>query len=666
MRNILICLIIAVFCLSPSPVSAQEDEAISTPILGSVPNFRDIAGISASNGGTGFANPTSNNGVMLTGVFYRTNVLTLAPQTIPTQVYLPILPADQNTVSGLNIGLYIDLRTPSDINSTVPNWLPTGATGINIDIYSTQTQPSQPPFNTATVSQMVSYMESLYTLFVTSPVERSQLGQVLLTLAHTSTSALYHCDAGKDRTGWTSALLESIAGVSSATIMTDYLATNKYTASLISTVGPQLKALYPGSDLNAINAVLGVSSDYLNTALDQVIASYGSMNAYLIQGLGLSLADIYVLRAKMVYYSTLPGQSGLDGNAAAGAGLLNALQSSPLSGNYTAFNYYLQSAIDAGTLGSLPDQVGGQIYADAASFALRLSQWIDEAVMSYTRGCNLGEGKTHTWAEGIGGIFSTGGSSSAASSREYNGGMLMGATHRFNDHVSADMGIGYDWGSVHSAGASATVNTLLTTVSGRYGLSSLETGPFVTARADAGYVDCGCTRPLDGGLDNAAGKTAGALYGGIAELGDIIRFAPFNFTLQTGARVIGVRLHSFDESGSELALGFDTISKTYSSLLVDLGISLDCRQLGTWAIAPTLALGYERAFANPSVQSTGTIYGYSVIQYSAFDSRDLTKAGLTVTAQHGAFMVTAEINGLMGGAADSLGLNGQVSVNYRF
>jgi len=37
-----------------------------------------------------------------------------------------------------------------------------------------------------------------------------------------------------------------------------------------------------------------------------------------------------------------------------------------------------------------------------------------------------------------------------------------------------------------------------------------------------------------------------------------------------------------------------------------------------------------------------------VSQYSAFDSRDLSRAGLTVTAQRGAFMVTAEINGLMG------------------
>jgi hypothetical protein len=432
--------------------------------------------------------------------------------------------------------------------------------------------------------------------------------------------------------------------------MTDYMATNFYEANLINA-----KYIDP------------VSQDYLNAALTQAsLPPYGSMNAYLTQGLGLSMADIYVLRAKMVYYLTLPGQNGLAGNAAAGAGLLNALQNSPLSGNYTAFNYYLQSAIDAGTLGGVENQVGGQVYADAASFVLRLSQWIDEAVMSYTRGCDLGEGQTRIWTAGLGGEFYTGDPPIAASSTEYNVGTLIGATHRFNDHASADLGIGYDWGSVGSANASATVNTVLTTIGGRYGFLSLETGPFMTARADAGYTFLGCMRPLDGGLGDATGKTNGVFYGGLAGLGDVIRSAPFTFTLQTGVRVTGVYLRSFNESGSEVALDFNAIDKTYSSWLFDLGVSLDRRQLGAWTIAPALDLGYERAFTNPRVQSTGTIYGYSVIQYSAFDSQDLTKAGLTVTAQRGAFMVTAEIYGLIGGAAESTGLNGQVSINYRF
>jgi protein-tyrosine phosphatase len=105
--------------------------------------------------------------------------------------------------------------------------------------------------------------------------------------------------------------------------------------------------------------MLGVEPGFLQTALDQAIASYGSMNAYLSEGLGLSQSDVYVPRAKMVDFLTLSGQSGFVGSAAAGAAFLNALQNSPLSGHYTAYNYYLQSAVDAGTLWGVEAQVGG-------------------------------------------------------------------------------------------------------------------------------------------------------------------------------------------------------------------------------------------------------------------------------------------------------------------
>jgi protein-tyrosine phosphatase len=161
---------------------------------------------------------------------------------------------------------------------------------------------------------------------------------------------------------------------------------------------------------------LGVQSSYLQAALDQVIASYGSMNAYLTQGLGLSQADIYVLRAKMVDYLTLPGQSGFVGNAAAGAALLNELQNSPLSGTYTAFNYYLQSAIDAGTLGGVQAQVGGQVNADAAAYLLRQPLWLDAALAPYADGRDLADGQTRIWLTGLGGTFATAARGGAAGS----------------------------------------------------------------------------------------------------------------------------------------------------------------------------------------------------------------------------------------------------------
>ena len=296
--------------------------------------------------------------------------------------------------------------------------------------------------------------------------------------------------------------------------------------------------------------------------MDQVNASYGSIDAYLKQGLGLSQADIYVLRAQMVDYLTLPGQTGFVGNAAAGATLLNELQDSPLSGNYTAFNYYLQSAIDAGTLGGVQSQVGGQVRADAAADLLRQPLWLDAALAPYADGHDLVPGETRIWLSGLGGYVATNGHGGIASSSEQSAGPLMGATYRIDTQSSVFMGLGYDWGSVGSAGASADVGTVLGTMGGRYAFSSLEEGPFVGARADVGGLDYQGKRPLGGGLGTASGNAPGVVYGAQAVLGDVIHLAPVTVTPQAGVRVAHVTLGGFQETGSELALNLDRLSHT--------------------------------------------------------------------------------------------------------
>lgn len=647
-RNLSFCIVSVVLCLSFSPVSAQEP--ISTPILTSTPNFRDLAGISASNGGTGFANTTGNGGAMRTGVIYRSD-------------YLSLSNADWITISTLQIGRDIDLRTPSEILEN-PDRVPNGATYTNINIYGTSS-PVPMPFD-GTPAEAIGFMQAVYQEFVTDQTQRNGFRMVLITLANDSSADLYHCSGGKDRTGWTSAILENIAGVSQATIMQDYLATNSYTAAYVSATKARLLAENREWDPATVDALLGVQSSYLQSALDQVAATYGSMYAYLTQGLGLTQADIYVLRARMVYYSMLPGQSGLTGNAAAGAAFLNALQDSPLSGHYTAFNYFLQSAIDAGTLGGVETRAGGQVHADAASFLLRRPQSIDEVVAPYTSGRGIGSGQTGFWVAGLGGSFWSDGHGGISKSTEYSAGSVLGVTHRFNNQTSAHLGIGYGWGSVEGNDARATLNTVLGTVGGRYAFSALEDGPYLTARAIAGWVDYQSDRTLGGGLGTARGDTTGAVYSGLAGIGDVIPFAPFTFTLQTGVRVTDANLGSFTESGSELGLDVSGVDKMYTSVLFDVFVSLDPQELGAWTIAPALALGYERILDNPQVESTGTLYGLSVTQNSAFDSRNLMKAGLGVTARHEAFRVKAGVDGLVGDGADSAGISGLLSLSYSF
>jgi protein-tyrosine phosphatase len=626
--------------------TATAQQPINTPLLPSDENFRDVAGLAKAYSGTGFADTTSHNGVMRTGIFYRSQSLN------------NLTPNDWTTLSSLGIRHDIDLRTPAEINGNT-DWVPQDATYTNVNIYGT---PTPPPVNIVTDADRAKlYMIGSYEGFVADPLQRQQFRTLLTDLAHASSPTLYHCSAGKDRTGWTSMLLQSMAGVSQANIHQAYMATNDYMANGIKSQETQLNNL----GLGYMWPILVVDPAYLQAGLDEVTQMYGSIDAYLKQGIGLTQADIYVLRAKMVYYQTVPGQGQFSGNAAAGARLLAELQNSPLSGSYTAYNYYFQSAIDAGSLGDVPSQVGGQVHADATAYLLRQPLWVDWAIAPYASGSDLGVCQRRFWVAGLGDYFASSGHGGLATSTEYNGGTLVGITCRLADPLSAYCAVGDNAGTVASAGANADVNTGLFTFGARYGLFGLEAGPFVAARADIGWIDYTSNRALDGGLGTAHGHSAGGLYSGRADVGDVLRLASFTLTPQVGFRLTNASLAGFHENGSDMALGVDGFNRTMPSFLADLNVSLDPTVWRGWVVAPFADLGYELALDSPQVEGGGQLYGFGISQVSAYDSWYLMKAGLGITAQRDAFVLTFGVNGIFAERSSS-GLIPQLSVGYRF
>ena len=142
-------------------------------------------------------------------------------------------------------------------------------------------------------------MENMNRTFVTDAVVRKSFTDMFNQIATTSGAQVIHCTAGKDRTGWASAILQSLVGVSPQTIMSDYLLTNQYSAksiesqlAYIETLSPAQAALY--------SPLLHVEASYLQAGLDQLKASYGSVQNYLLNGLGLSPQTIAALVVKLV------------------------------------------------------------------------------------------------------------------------------------------------------------------------------------------------------------------------------------------------------------------------------------------------------------------------------------------------------------------------------
>lgn len=632
-------LVCSLSVLSLSIAAAQAAD-LDTPRLAGIDNFRDIAG-------TTTAYSTAHDGTMRAGVFYRSNALT------PTA-------ADLATLNGLGIKSVYDLRTPSEIAST-PDTMPSGATYQNIDIIGSTTSGA----NITTVSfksaaDAIAMMQETNRAFVSDAGMRGEFNVLFNELAGVDGAALFHCTAGKDRTGWTAAVLLSIAGVDNATIMSNYLATNDYTAERVA----KTLAMMPPSMAAIYAPLLGVEASYLQAGLDQVTAQYGSMDNYLKQGLGLSQETIYVLRGKMVEYNSLPGQAGLIGNAAAGAQLLQELQNSSLSGTYSAYNYYLQSAIDAGTLGGVESTVGGQVHADAASYLLRQNAMIEQAAAPFSSGTDLKVGQYRLWSTALAGYLGTDGSAHAQSSNEHSQGLMVGVTQRFSEQLSARGGIGYSKGSVGGAGGEADTDFTFFNLGARYGFTSLERGLFVDANISAGYVDYDSKRDLGGGLGSAKGDTHGNLSGATLALGYRMPLNTVILEPSLGVRVSRLDLSGFQEKGSELALNVDDIQETRRSAVANLDVSFAPMPMGAWQLVPGVRVGYERVLGDHQVDSEGHLLGLDIEQRAAFDNRDQFSGGVNLMANLGALSLGAEVGASGGG--DSHGFSGALKASYQF
>ncbi len=119
---------------------------------------------------------------------------------------------------------------------------------------------------------------------------------------------VFHCSHGVHRTGTATAILLSALGVPWETIREDYLLSNKYRQSEIGPRLEQLKRKYAAgmdidvADVDATNmeAFYILQAEYIDASLAQAIADFGSMDAYIREGLGITEDELAALRANLL------------------------------------------------------------------------------------------------------------------------------------------------------------------------------------------------------------------------------------------------------------------------------------------------------------------------------------------------------------------------------
>lgn len=142
-------------------------------------------------------------------------------------------------------------------------------------------------------------MLGLYRRFVSSTLARASLAQALrLVATPDALPLLFHCTAGKDRTGWLAAVILSALRVDRGTIVADYLRTNDHSQATVEFVVSLLVGKV--NDPRVIVPMLQAREEYLAAAFAEADQRYGGMDGYLREGLGADDALLAALRANLL------------------------------------------------------------------------------------------------------------------------------------------------------------------------------------------------------------------------------------------------------------------------------------------------------------------------------------------------------------------------------
>ena len=124
---------------------------------------------------------------------------------------------------------------------------------------------------------VVALMQDTYRGFVRQNTHR--FAEFFAHLLESNEPTVFHCTAGKDRTGFAAALVLRALGAAEDEVMRDYMRTNDLhePAWLATTRLP----------LHAAQVLVRVQPEFLHAAFEAVDEDYGSLETYLREGLGL-------------------------------------------------------------------------------------------------------------------------------------------------------------------------------------------------------------------------------------------------------------------------------------------------------------------------------------------------------------------------------------------
>lgn len=267
----------------PAELPAAQREAHRLLNFEGIPNFRDLGGY-----------PTDDGRQVKWGVLYRSGTFAHASRS------------DQSDLEKLKLTRVIDFRSSAE-KTEEPNQLPDPATFEIIAI------PTLDDGNQAMVGEIMERIDSgnfegfdpNQKMLDANRQFASEFTPQFRRFIHTvldaeGTPIVWHCSAGKDRTGFAAAILLQVLGVPRETIMRDYMASKQHALDARKSQLMLLRVFKGEEAADKLAVMMGVEEAWLEAAFNKIDSQWGSFDNYISKGLELDQADIDQLRTNLL------------------------------------------------------------------------------------------------------------------------------------------------------------------------------------------------------------------------------------------------------------------------------------------------------------------------------------------------------------------------------
>ncbi|MDD6795833.1 MAG: tyrosine-protein phosphatase [Clostridiaceae bacterium] len=134
------------------------------------------------------------------------------------------------------------------------------------------------PFNNNAFNELVQLMDNTY-----------------------SQPIVFHCSAGKDRTGIGAAIILSILGIPEETIIYDYLLTNIYRKDINEKLLKNISLRINADKINIVRDMFIAKKEYIDAAFNEIRKNYGTIEIYLEKEFGITKKKRKELKNRYLY-----------------------------------------------------------------------------------------------------------------------------------------------------------------------------------------------------------------------------------------------------------------------------------------------------------------------------------------------------------------------------